>query len=168
MKWVLVVTVLTIYAASIVFTYLVGHGLIYGYHHDVPESEKVHFGSVTASMFSLFELMNGDLSVAGSINTTPIGRLLFISFMIVSNWSILAILTSVVSDGMINTTNQIDKEEERMKEEHVSHEHTQILEGMFVPRDPDSTGMISERVWEEMLDDRNVLEELRECSSMRK
>jgi len=167
MKWVLVVTLIVLYAASIVFTYLVGHGLIYG-QDEIPKQAVDSFGTVTQSLFSLFELMNGDIQVVDEILGSWIGRLLFIMFMVVSNWSILAILTSVVSDGMINTTTQITLEENRMAEEQISKEHAEILAGMFAPRDPEETGHISEKVWKEMLEDRHILEELTECSNLNK
>jgi len=91
-----------LYAASILFTTMVGHGLIYGGHPT--EDAKELFGSVLQSMFVLFKLMSGDQGVVDPLLSQLCVKVLFLFFIILANWIMLAILTAVVSDNMISTT----------------------------------------------------------------
>merc|ERR1712050_146357 len=100
-----------LYSCSVVFTTLVGKGFVFG--REPPVAAKEHFGSTARSLFSLFKLMNGDVSVAAPICSYALGQVLFASFMIVSNWAILAILTSVVSNNMIMSSNRAFEEDEQ-------------------------------------------------------
>merc|ERR1711981_622028 len=114
MQWVMLLTLLVLYACAIVFTSLVGKGFISG-GAITPESEEF-FGSVSKSLFSLFKLMNGDTSVVEPICNNIAGQLLFAGFMVISNWAILAILTSVVSDNMISSSRKaLEDDEARRK-----------------------------------------------------
>merc|ERR1719424_1669662 len=92
MQWVIVLTMLMLYACAIVFTHLVGK-----------------------SLFSLFKLMNGDTNIVRSIDDTLGGKMLFVCFMILANWAILAILTSVVSENMISASTKITEDEKERK-----------------------------------------------------
>merc|ERR1719235_2074530 len=56
--WVLVLTVVTLYAAGIMATRLLGHGLLFPPDQPVPEGVKV-FRTVPDSMFTLFRVMSG-------------------------------------------------------------------------------------------------------------
>merc|ERR1711933_453651 len=109
MQWVMVMTIVLLYAAAIVFTSLIGHGYLYG--GDPPEEAVELFGTVPQSMFVLFKLMNDDQSVVDPILSSFAGRILFAVFMVLANWAILAILTSVVSDNMIAASMRSDQED---------------------------------------------------------
>merc|ERR1719410_1053099 len=111
MQWVIVLTFLTLYACAVVFTNLVGKGLVT--EGEISEGALEYFGSVPRSLFSLFKLMNGDLSVVTPIANYVEGQLLFAAFMVVTNWAVLAILTSVVSDNMISTSQKANEEDEQ-------------------------------------------------------
>merc|ERR1712007_116763 len=50
------------------------------------------------------------------MKTQPLTRLLFVLFMVVSNWMILATLTAVVSENMITVSRQQEKEEKTKHE----------------------------------------------------
>ncbi|CAE8626638.1 unnamed protein product, partial [Polarella glacialis] len=81
-------TFMLLYAASIVFTTLVGKGFIYE-DYDAPESAKILYGSVFRTFLSLFKLMNDDQSMVEPIIGTVGGQLLFYGFMCMSNWMML-------------------------------------------------------------------------------
>merc|ERR1712176_47831 len=104
MQWVMILTCFVLYGMSILFTSLVGHGVLYGDDVPEPRAAREAFATVPMSFYSLFKLMNGDTDVIEPLSDesfgTPgcVGKLLFMFFMIISNWAILAILTSVVSD----------------------------------------------------------------------
>merc|ERR1740130_1065635 len=56
--WVLVLTVVTLYAAGILATRLLGHGLLFPPDEPLP-SGVIVFKSVPDSMFTLFRFMSG-------------------------------------------------------------------------------------------------------------
>merc|ERR1712110_516390 len=82
------------------------------------------FQTVPGSMFSLFKLMNGDDDVVEFMEDSEgfqkfFSQILFAVFLIMTNWAILAILTSVVSDNMILSSR---------KEEAIEEEENNVLE----------------------------------------
>merc|ERR1712228_160508 len=97
-----------LYAWAIFFTYVVGKGYMFG--GDVPDEAEERFGSTARSLLSLFKLMNGDIAIVQPITEVVFGQLIFATFMVISNWSILAVLTSVVSDNMISTSQAHEQE----------------------------------------------------------
>lgn len=101
--WVLVLTVIILYAFAILATHLMGRGIIFS-GGAVPETIQNNFGSVLDSMFFLFKLMNDDQSVMNDVIDFWPAQVLFVVFMVIGNWAILAILTSVMSEGMLSAT----------------------------------------------------------------
>merc|ERR1719265_211557 len=93
MLWVLALTVIILYACAILITSLVGHGVIFS-GGEVPEEASGLFSTVPESMFLLFKLMNDDQSVMDPILWSIPARAFFVAFMVVTNWTILAVLTS--------------------------------------------------------------------------
>lgn len=167
MKWVIVLTLLTLYAGAIVFTNLVGKGMIYPSQQAPPEALEV-FGTMGASLFSLFEMMNGDTEVITPIKDILFGKFMFAGFMVVANWAVLAILTAVVSENMISTSARFS-EEERMKKEHAEFKKSEDrLMDLFESGDPDRHGRISRQQWKAMLDDKTTRLELNEGTHLTK
>lgn len=164
MQWVIILTLLTLYAGAIVFTNLVGHGLIYGAQWDEDEGVRIaakeKFGYVLTSLFSLFELMNGDTSVIEPIKSLLVGRLLFAGFMVVSNWAILAILTAVVSENMMSASNKFLAEEEKREDDEAEKKNHDRLLDIFRENDSTKDGQVSKAEWLAMLDDKVILAEL--------
>jgi voltage-gated sodium channel len=166
MKWVIVITILMLYGGSIVFTYVVGRGLIYGSEADVPHAALEKFGSVTDSLFSLFELMNGDVTVVDSIIKNAGGKLLFVAFMVISNWAILAILTSVVSDNMISASAQIHEEHKQLEIERDKQRSDRRLLRVFGLIDINGNGYITEDEWQDLMGNTDLQRELIDASGM--
>jgi len=164
MQWVMVLTFLTLYACSIIFTNLVGKGLMSG--GQVSDLAEKYFGSVPSSLFSLFKLMNGDTSVVEPITGSITGQLLFAGFMVVSNWAILAILTSVVSDNMITTSQKANAEDEAKKADLEHHQRIRRLTALFMEIDRDGGGTISTAEWEKMMHDRSLNHELCDATGL--
>merc|ERR1712232_728323 len=136
MKWVLVLTVIVLYAAAILFTTLVGKGYLYA-GRKAPKLAADTFGTVTQSLFSLFRVMNGDIDIVAPICDSITGRLLFMCFMVLSNWAILAILTSVVSDNMISSSVMHTMEEEALAKEEARAKRQRRLYTLFKEVDHD-------------------------------
>merc|ERR1712100_218856 len=59
MFWVLVLTMVALYASAILSTRMVGHAMIAARPEDIPAEVRDLFGTVGDSMFTLFGLMNG-------------------------------------------------------------------------------------------------------------
>eukprot|EP00928_Gymnodinium_smaydae_P013475 TRINITY_DN14912_c0_g1_i3.p1 TRINITY_DN14912_c0_g1~~TRINITY_DN14912_c0_g1_i3.p1 ORF type:complete len:677 (+),score=100.27 TRINITY_DN14912_c0_g1_i3:57-2087(+) len=157
MYWVLILTMIVLYGGAIVFTCLVGHGYLYGGADKAPSEAIELFGTVPQSLFSLFKLMNGQITVVHPITNTVVGRLLFAMFMILANWAILAILTSVVSDHMI-TTSQKHMEEDAQKafEENELRSRKELM-AIFRQIDEDGSGDITEAEWDGLLNNKHLL-----------
>lgn len=162
MQWVIVLTLLMLYAGAIFWTSLVGKGLIYGGSPPPGEGLK-NFGSVPRSLFSLFRLMNGDTDVASSITNTVTGQLLFAAFMVLSNWAILAILTSVVSDNMISASQKAVEEDQEVEKTKEDKKKSARLHTLFREIDKDKSGTISLKEWNRIFEDRGLANEL--CSA---
>jgi len=152
MQWVVVLTLLTLYGGAIVFTNLIGKGMIYEGGVAPPEAIEV-FGTMSQSLFSLFELMNGDTGVIKPIETEMIGKILFAAFMIIANWAILAILTAVVSENMIATSNRLAAEEKQTLEAEVTKKQVDSLTELFLAKDPNKNGYVTRTEWQGMIDD---------------
>jgi len=110
--WVLILTVVCLYAAGIVTTRLIGHKMIFPPDMDLPEGLLKPWLTVPESMFTLFRVMSGSMSSTEQVaidelmRTLPSVKFAFVFFMITSSWTLLSILTAVVSENMITTTQQ--------------------------------------------------------------
>merc|ERR1712232_384964 len=164
MKWVMVLTMLLLYACSIIFTSVVGKGLVSD--GSPTDQEILVFGSTAKSLFSLFKLMNGDISVVMPICKTLAGKLMFITFMVVSNWAILAILTSVVSDKMILVSQREEEEEEEKAREKENEQRKKLLLNVFKRVDLDESGSISEEEWNNLLEDKDLCADLCDAANL--
>lgn len=167
MQWVIVLTLLTLYGGAIVFTNLIGKGMIYP-DHEAPGEALERFGTMARSLFSLFELMNGDTSVIKSITDQMAGKFMFACFMVISNWAVLAILTAVVSENMIASSNRFSEEErERTELKNVESSKQRLLE-IFEANDDNKNGSINREEFADMLNDEATFMELSEGSHMRR
>jgi len=164
MQWVIVLTALTLYACAVAFTNLVGQGLVTGGHHT--NMGRQYFGSVPRSLFSLFKLMNGDLSVVEPIENYVAGQLLFASFMVVTNWAVLAVLTSVVSDNMIAASQKANEEDERKLKEDAHTDRVRRLRTLFSEIDRDGDGVVSTNEWKGIMKDRGLHDELLDATGL--
>jgi hypothetical protein len=160
MKWVLFLTLLVIYACSIVFTSVVGKDML---DDGLPE-DTYDFGTVAKSMFSLFRLMNGDTSAIHTISESLTGKVLFMVFMIISNWAILAILTSVVADNMIMASAKAEREEADIENEEKNHAREHEIKEIFKELDKDHSGTVSEEEWSILRNDCDLCKRLEAAS----
>jgi len=140
--WVMVLTFLLLYSCAIMFTTLVGEGYIFS--GDVPGAAEEYYGTVFRSMLSLFKLMNDDQSMVEPILSTVVGRLLFCVFMMLSNWMMLAVLTSVISDNMMRGSHSLELKEQEDKREKDTAMKKRHLTELFQQIDQDKSGCISE------------------------
>ena len=148
------------------FTSLVGQGYIYSSPDEIPEEAVQNFGSVWRSFLALFKLMNDDQSVVAPIITTVTGQILFYSFMMLSNWMMLAILTSVVSDNMMSASRVKEEEDRRKSLQEDQQRARRRITSIFHQLDEDQNGSISEQEMVQLLSDPNLQAELCEASRL--
>lgn len=110
--------------------------------------------------------MNGDTSVVEPISDKIAGQLLFATFMVVSNWAILAILTSVVSDNMMSTSAKANEEDEARQKAEDDAARVRRLNTLFHEIDCDQSGSISSEEWYKVLHDRSLHHELMEATGL--
>jgi voltage-gated sodium channel len=164
MKWVLSLTLVLLYACSIVFTSLVSQGLMRADEPNVLLEEG--FGTTLRSLFSLFRVMNGDVTVIGPLCTTVAGQLSFVVFMVISNWTVLAVLTSVVCDHMITASNAEKAREDGEEAEEEQRRRAKQLEYVFKRVDTDRSGSISEEEWNDLLRDPALCADLCDAANL--
>ncbi|CAE7884733.1 CACNA1B [Symbiodinium microadriaticum] len=164
--WVILLTFLLLYSAALVFTSLVGQGYIYNDPDEMPEEAVQYFGTVWRSFLALFKLMNDDQSVVAPIITTITGQILFYAFMMLSNWMMLAILTSVVSDNMMSASRVKEEEDRKKTFEEDQQRAKRRIQQIFRELDEDQNGSISEHEMVTLLSDPNLQAELCEASRL--
>jgi len=149
--WVLVLTVVTLYAMGILTTRLIGHKMIFDSEQVVDESFILPFKTVPDSMFTLFRVMSGAQSdqesaaIDSIMDNIPTFKFAFVFFMVTSSWTLLSILTAVVSENMISTTASQEKEIELMSEEEDRKRHIEDLKELFKEINASGDGIVREK-----------------------
>mmetsp|Transcript_35847 Transcript_35847/g.66843 ORF Transcript_35847/g.66843 Transcript_35847/m.66843 type:complete len:669 (+) Transcript_35847:2-2008(+) len=168
--WVLVLTIVTLYAMGILATSLIGKKMAFADTTNIPEEAFKPFSSVSNSMFTLFRVMSGAASDTeiGAIDilmdNMPVIKLGFVFFMITSSWTLLSILTAVVSDNMISTTGQQEEEIKMETAEEDRVEHVEKLKEIFNTIDINENGQVEQHEIEAFLaDHQNAVSTARRC-----
>lgn len=164
--WVLVLTITCLYGMGIMSTRLIGHGMIFESPELFQELEDqgfvVPFKTVPDSMFTLFRVMCGAQSMSESASIdelmmdVPSLKFAFVYFLVASSWTLLSILTAVVSDNMITTTSE---EQEAMRMANAEEErdaHIAQLRELFQDIDCGGNGIVEPKELEVFLSDSNM------------
>jgi len=162
MQWVMVLSLIVLYACSILWTTVVCQGFMF--HDDPPESAITSFGTVVRSLFSLFRLMNGDSDVAEAVFEVPLGQVMYVLYMIATNWAVLAILTSVVSDHMISSSQVYEREEEEALAVESERRQDSMLREIFADHHDNH---LTREQWEAVLSDETTLSAMLEITKCR-
>lgn len=171
MTWVMVLTFVTLYTFALLSVRLIGHGLIFGGPDDMPEEAKVFTGMFDA-MFILFKTMNGDVSdVQPLFEVFPLMKAITAGFMVISTWSILSILTAVVSENMISASEEAREDAaDDIKVEMLERSKVklgEIFDGICTNAN-EPPGHISLKTFNAALDDEDRLDEMIDASDMDK
>jgi voltage-gated sodium channel len=148
--WVMILTIMVLYAMAILVTRLIGHKLLFGPDASPPDTITAPFATVTESMFTLFRVMNGAASMEEQeaideiMVSLPSIRFAFVFFMVTSSWTLLSILTAVVSDNMISATTGQRNELSLEHEVEIRMQHEAELTDIFGRIDVSGTGMLVE------------------------
>lgn len=166
--WVMVLTFIILYAFAILATHLLGRGILFGGDEDaIPETIQSNFGTVLDSMFFLFKLMNDDQTVMNDVIHMLPAQILFVVFMVVSNWAILAILTSVMSEGMLTAT-QNEKSAKEVEEWRKKREDSvERLIAVFESLDKNEDSFVDFHEFQMLLQNAELRQELHEASGLR-
>lgn len=162
--WVLIFVFTAVYAMGIVATRLIGHGMIF-VNGKVPEQIFQVFSSVPVSMFTLFRCMSGSSTLEESAaldeltRDFTIARFGFVFFMVFSSWTLLSILTAVVSENMITTTGAQQLEMKIMASEEDRRTHIEQLNQLFLALDEDGDGFICAGELDNFLEDSSIRRE---------
>lgn len=165
--WVIVLTFLVLYIFALLAVKLIGEGLAFA--DPPPEDVSKPFQGLFNSFFVLFQIMNGDQSILDPLFVNaPATKFIFVAFMIITNWSILSILTAVVSENMITVTEQNERERAEIERQEREARKTKQLHEIFDSLDKDRSGDLDLHEFERILrDDKSTArDELFEASGI--
>jgi len=165
--WVLVLTMVTIYAFAILATRMIGHGLLVKNPDDLDENTKRMFQSIWDSMFTLFGVMNsqhfGDIEPL--LTQVPVTKPVFVLFTICSSWALLSVMTGVVSDHMMSVREmQAQKDEQAQEDRRLWLQKN--LRGIFAAADKDGSGTLGRDEYLELLRSPYHRERIQEIANM--
>ncbi|CAE7331852.1 arcC [Symbiodinium pilosum] len=150
MFWVLLLTMVALYASAIVITRVVRetHEI-----EDVPAAAKANFQNVPDSMFTLFVLMNGEEwpDVMPLLDACPSLKFMFVLFIIISTWALLSVMTGVVSDNMIYAREAQSQKDETLQGERRSKVQKALNDVFFASRGLSTDKRLAARDWQDVL-----------------
>jgi hypothetical protein len=134
--WVMVLTIVVLYAIGLLCVKLIGHGLVFG--GEAPMEVQEIFPTVTQACFVLFKAMNGDwAAIEPLFEVMKVSEAFFMAYMVISSWAILSILMAVVSENLLNATEH-HREEEEEEERRRREERSEVkLKELFNKADKD-------------------------------
>jgi len=88
---------------------------------------------------------------------------MYVLFLVISNWAILAILTASVSDHMLFSTQNHDKQEALENAEIAKEHRRERLKNVFMALDKDSNGHLSEPEFQKLMKNKELSQEI--CSA---
>jgi len=165
-KWVVVLIIVLLYAFAILMTTLVGHGLAFNGHP--PDEVRGLFSSMPDSMFLLFKVMNDDQSVMDPLLPDNLFKYVFVLFMIMSNWAVLAILTAVVSDNMLSSTQTQNEIEQERQASALRADRIRRLHDIIEELDVNHDGSVTQEEFEKLLQSEALSAEMCDASGLRK
>lgn len=165
MLWVLLLTSVLLYACTLLCVKLVRDGIVYG--GEAPVEVVAVFPNVPDTFFTLFSIMNGNTSLLEPVfSTLPLSKLVYAVFTIISSWAILSVLTAVVSENMINSTEELMKEEEAEKKQQQLERGRNRMEEIFDNIDHNGDGRINFDEFIRLLENTDLREEVCKLTQM--
>lgn len=152
--WCMVLTMLSLYAIAIVATRILGHNAI-GLQH--PEVVVVPWATVPESIFNLFMVMIGCESAAVSASLdrvmaqVPSVKFAFVFFMVTSSWTLMSIMTAVLSETMIKATKEENDETKLEREEEEFAQRSKDIMQLFRQIDSCGDGIVKQSAFTEWL-----------------
>jgi len=113
LMWIFLILFLLCYVTAIVLTHMWGKFELLNEEsmsHEDQEALKGYFGDLMTTMFTLFRILTMDSwhNIANLVTKyMPISRLFFVSFIAFGSWTMISLLTAVVSDFLITATSDL-------------------------------------------------------------
>lgn len=164
MFWVLVLTMVALYACALLMTNLIGKSMIVGVD-ELDDKTRAHFGNVMESLFTLFGLMNSQFwrEVEPLFDKLPWMRVVWVCFTVLSSWALLSVMTGVVSDNMLEVRLlQARKDEE--KAQHLRALVSQSLSEVFGAAS--TSGILSKQAYVEIISSPYYLGKLQKVANV--
>mmetsp|Transcript_3360 Transcript_3360/g.8893 ORF Transcript_3360/g.8893 Transcript_3360/m.8893 type:complete len:563 (+) Transcript_3360:2-1690(+) len=170
MMWVGVLAIVVLYAFGLLTVALLRDGLVevrcngdgieaacpfeLTPHGEKGDSQhpRCTFTSVAQTMLILFELMNGHMSAFEDMLTcVPLMKPALIVYLLLSCLTILPILTAVISENMLNSSEETKNRHREEEEAQVIKRKRAILNELFDSIDADLSGDITKSEFDSML-----------------
>lgn len=170
MMWVGVLAIVVLYAFGLLTVALLRDGLVevkcngddikaacpFELTPDGERGDSQHprctFTSVTQTMLILFELMNGHMSAFEDMLTcVPFMKPALIVYLLLSCLTILPILTAVISENMLNSSEETKARHREEEETNLTKRKRAILKELFDEIDDDGSGDITKSEFDSML-----------------
>mgnify|MGYP002803965160 FL=1 len=164
MFWVLVLTLLALYACALVMTNLIGNAMLSG-AEELDPKVRMLFSSVLDSLFTLFGLMNSQYweEVDPLFRAFPFLKPVWVLFTVLSSWALLSIMTGVVSDNMLEVR-QLQERKDEEKAERLRLQVTQSLSEVFLAASKD--GIMEKQDFVEVMSSPYFLRKLQSVANM--
>lgn len=157
--WISVLFVLVILVSAIFCTLMIGHDA--DTFSDPPLIER-SFGTVPASMVTLFQFVTLDdwSSVAREVmDTEPLMMLVFQFYILIAAFTILSLLTGVVSERILQVTKEDEAQEDAQREQE-SLKFVKKCKELFHQADVDHHKVITRQELEKLLHDPHAEDKL--------
>lgn len=151
MFWVLVLTMVALYASALLTTNLIGDAMIPDAEEIDPETRAL-FGTVPDSLFTLFGLMNRQYwqDVSPIFDKLPWAKPVWVVFTILSSWALLSVMTGVVSDNMLEVRQAQEQKDSEAFEE-FRERLLRVLTEVFTAADKDGSRSLEKEEYTEIL-----------------
>jgi len=151
MFWVLVLTMVALYAFALITTELIGKGML-PEARNIDADSRALFGTVPDSLFTLFGLMNKQYwqDITPMFVVLPWAKPVWVIFTILSSWALLSVMTGVVSDNMLEVR-QAQEQKSSDAWEEFRDRLLQMLTEVFTAADKDGSRSLEKEEYVEIL-----------------
>jgi len=165
--WVFSLLFLSCLVLAIMCTTILKPHILSGEEGEDMDMIRLRFGDVRSSFFTLFQLTTQDnwcdfaLPV---VAVMPAFRLFFAGFIMLCSWTMIAMLTAVASDSMLEATCD-RKEKERVGQSRKQEAFIKYLKKCFKEGDVDGSGDMDRNEFEALVKQPHVIREMKALGS---
>lgn len=156
LTWIFSVLALIIYFIAVVLTYYAQNNI------SIETTNREYFSTVATTMFTLFQVTTLDSwpEAAGPLLEQSVWwRVFFVVFIAFSSWTMISLVTAVVSDNVIQTTAN-NKEKQSEIEARRKQDFITFLQQSFEKADADGNGVLDHEEFDELIMDPKVLDKM--------
>ncbi|CAK9040886.1 unnamed protein product [Durusdinium trenchii] len=153
LSWIFGVLTFIVYLVAVLLTNYTKQEL------DLAGEEAEYFGSIVSTMFSLFQVTTMDSwpdIAAPLVHHSLWWRMFFVIFIAFSAWTMISLVTAVVSDNVIQAT-QDRKEKQKEAQERRRKEFVDFLKVCFVNADADGNQVLDHEEFATLIKDEQVV-----------